>query len=63
MAAADAGSDAPVIHLALPKGHMKDNVFKLMAEAGMHVKLGDARAYRPTISVSGYDVKLLKVRT
>lgn len=61
-AASPVEGSAPLIHLALPKGHMKDNVFKLMEEAGMKVKLGNDRAYRPSISVPGYDVKLLKVR-
>ena len=59
MAAADT---TPLVHLALPKGHMKDSVFQLMNESGMKVKLGNDRAYRPTISVPGFDVKLLKVR-
>ncbi len=59
MAAADT---TPVVHLALPKGHMKESVFKLMDDSGMKIKLGNDRAYRPTISVPGFDVKLLKVR-
>jgi hypothetical protein len=29
--------DGPVIHLALPKGHMQENIFKLLEEAGMKV--------------------------
>jgi ATP phosphoribosyltransferase len=56
-----AAEGMPLIHLALPKGHMKESVFKLMNEAGMKIKLGNDRAYRPTLSVPGYDVKLLKV--
>jgi ATP phosphoribosyltransferase len=27
--------DAQQIHLALPKGHMQENVFKLFADAGI----------------------------
>ncbi len=29
--------EEPLIHLALPKGHMQENVFKLLEEAGMKV--------------------------
>eukprot|EP00002_Diphylleia_rotans_P004327 TRINITY_DN13153_c0_g1_i1.p1 TRINITY_DN13153_c0_g1~~TRINITY_DN13153_c0_g1_i1.p1 ORF type:complete len:301 (-),score=92.47 TRINITY_DN13153_c0_g1_i1:99-1001(-) len=49
----------PTVRLALPKGRMQDNVFKVLAEAGMEVKSG-AREYRPTIPLEGFEVKLLK---
>ncbi len=29
--------EEPVIHLALPKGHMQEGVFTLLEEAGMKV--------------------------
>lgn len=29
--------EEPVIHLALPKGHMQEGVFSLLEEAGMKV--------------------------
>lgn len=48
------------VHLALPKGHMQENIFKLFEEAGLKVSLGNARGYRPTIPLKNYDVKLLK---
>ena len=48
------------IHLALPKGHMQENVFKLFEDAGMKVTMGHTRGYRPTIPLRAYDVKLLK---
>ena len=33
-----AKAEEPIIHLALPKGHMQENVFKLLEEAGMKVR-------------------------
>jgi hypothetical protein len=33
-------SKEEVIHLALPKGHMQENIFKLLEEAGMKVRSG-----------------------
>ncbi len=32
----------PLIHLALPKGHMQENIFKLLEEAGMKVRAADS---------------------
>ena len=52
--------DSAVIFMALPKGHMQENVFKLLEDAGMKVSLGNARGYRPSIPLPNYDVKLLK---
>lgn len=54
----DAGSDARV-RLALPKGRMQDEVFRLFADAGIRIALG-RREYRPTISLDGVEVKILK---
>lgn len=47
------------IHLALPKGHMEQGVFKLLADAGIDLHVG-VRGYRPLLSEPGYEVKLLK---
>ncbi len=30
--------EEPIIHLALPKGHMQEGVFSLLEEAGMKVR-------------------------
>ena len=49
----------PTIRLGLPKGRMQEGVFTLLAEAGVHVRMG-RRAYRPAIDLPGFDVKLLK---
>lgn len=51
--------DPNVLRLALPKGRMQDEVFSLLAEAGLRVKAG-ARGYRPAIPLPGCEVKLLK---
>lgn len=45
--------------LALPKGRMQAGVLELLAAAGVRVALGERR-YRPSISVDGFDAKLLK---
>lgn len=47
------------IHLALPKGRTEAAVLSLLEGAGIHVTCG-ARAYRPVISLAGFEVKLLK---
>lgn len=47
------------IQLALPKGHMQIAVLKLLAGAGIEVRAG-ARNYRPTLSLAGYTVKMLR---
>ena len=59
-AAAAGGDDAETIYMALPKGHMQENVFKLLEDAGVKVSLGNARGYRPSLPLPNYDVKLLK---
>jgi ATP phosphoribosyltransferase len=50
------------LKLALPKGRMQSGVFDLLAGAGIRVRHG-TREYRPSISVEGFDVKLLKPQT
>jgi ATP phosphoribosyltransferase len=54
------GAETEFIHLALPKGHMQENVFKLLEEAGIKVSLNNARGYRPSVPLPNYDCKLLK---
>ncbi len=52
--------EAPVaVRLALPKGRMEDGVLKLLREAGVDVHSG-ARGYRPTVSLPGFEAKVLK---
>ncbi|MBU52526.1 MAG: ATP phosphoribosyltransferase [Deltaproteobacteria bacterium] len=48
-----------ILRLALPKGRMKDGVYQLLSEAGIKVREG-ARNYRPSISLDGFEVKILK---
>ncbi|MGM0574592.1 MAG: ATP phosphoribosyltransferase [Myxococcota bacterium] len=47
------------VQLALPKGRMQDGVLRLLSEAGIQVRTSD-RGYRPTISLEGFDTKVLK---
>jgi ATP phosphoribosyltransferase len=47
------------VRLALPKGRMQDGVFSLLGDAGIQVRLSE-RGYRPTISLPGFDTKILK---
>lgn len=50
-----------IIHFAIPKGRMYDGVSKLMQEAGISIRTS-SRDYRPSISLQGFDVKILKPR-
>lgn len=52
-------SDRTVLRLGLPKGRMQDEVFTLLAEAGIRVRSGP-RGYRPAVSLPGCEAKLLK---
>ncbi|MEX1037574.1 MAG: ATP phosphoribosyltransferase [Acidimicrobiia bacterium] len=52
-------SSSDQIHLAVPKGRIQQGVFDLLADAGMQLQAGN-RGYRPTLSIPGYEVKLLK---
>ena len=47
------------LRLALPKGHMRDAVIKLLTDAGVQLE-GSTRNYRPSISLPRTEVKLLK---
>ncbi len=49
------------IRFAIPKGRMYDGVAKLMDEAGISIRTS-SRDYRPSISLTGFDVKILKPR-
>ena len=53
------GATSGVVHLALPKGRMQDNVLHLLAGAGIRLTLG-RRGYRPSLSLGGFETKLLK---
>jgi len=50
-----------IIRFAIPKGRMYDGVSKLMQEAGISIRTS-SRDYRPSISLQGFDVKILKPR-
>ncbi|MHA7812040.1 MAG: ATP phosphoribosyltransferase [Phycisphaerales bacterium] len=54
-------SDDNTIKLAIPKGRMYDGVSKLMSDAGIRIRTS-SRDYRPTLSLPGFDVKILKPR-
>lgn len=47
------------LRLALPKGRMADGVNRLLADAGIRIQSA-AREYRPELSLSDCEVKLLK---
>ncbi|MEO1717507.1 MAG: ATP phosphoribosyltransferase [Planctomycetota bacterium] len=49
------------VRLALPKGRMQDEVLRLLKQAGIDVA-ASARDYRPTISLEGFELKVLKPR-
>ncbi len=47
--------------IALPKGRMQAGVMGLLADAGVDVHLGE-RSYRPSLSLAGFQAKLLNPR-
>jgi ATP phosphoribosyltransferase len=47
------------LRLGLPKGRMQEGVLRLLSDAGIGVSLGP-RAYRPTVTLPGFEAKLLK---
>lgn len=47
------------VQLGLPKGRMQDGVFRLLQDAGIHVRVPQ-RGYRPQVSFSGFEAKILK---
>ena len=51
--------DSRVLRLGLPKGSMQQGVFSLLEEAGVRIKVG-LRGYRPTLSLPGFEAKILK---
>jgi len=52
-------ADMPTLRFGLPKGHMQEAVFRLLADAGIHVRVG-SRAYRPSVTYPGVEAKILK---
>ncbi|MDF1585684.1 ATP phosphoribosyltransferase [Marinimicrococcus flavescens] len=48
-----------LVHLALPKGRMQENVLRLLGDAGIRLTF-DKRGYRPSISLDGFEAKILK---
>jgi ATP phosphoribosyltransferase len=50
---------AELVHLALPKGTMETAVLALLNDAGIRVTFG-RRGYRPSLSVEGFETKMLK---
>lgn len=52
---------ATTIKLAIPKGRMFEGVRRLLADGGLDISATE-RGYRPSISLSGFGVKLLKPR-
>jgi len=52
-------TDSSIVRFALPKGRMEEGVRTLLADAGIRVRVG-SREYRPTISLPGFEVKILK---
>ena len=52
------GAEA-TIRLGLPKGRMQDNLLRLLADAGLRVSL-EPRGYRASVSLPGFETKLLK---
>ena len=52
-------STAADVRLALPKGRIQPGVTRLLSEAGIDL-VNSERGYRPLLSLTGFDVKLLK---
>lgn len=51
--------DSRPLRLGLPKGRMQEAIFTLLKDAGIELSLGH-RGYRPTLSIPGYETKMLK---
>ena len=47
------------LRLALPKGSMEESVFELLQDSGIRLH-ASSRGYRPTISLPGFEVKILR---
>ncbi len=52
-------TDSDTLRLALPKGRMQDAILALLADAGIRVT-PTARGYRPAVSLSDCEAKILK---
>jgi ATP phosphoribosyltransferase len=52
-------TEVAAIRLGLPKGRMQDNLMRLLAEAGVRIGL-ETRGYRATLSLPGFEAKVLK---
>ncbi|MEM0984405.1 MAG: ATP phosphoribosyltransferase [Planctomycetota bacterium] len=50
---------ASLVHLALPKGRMHENIVDLFRGAGIKLRTS-SRGYRPTLSIPGFEAKILK---
>ncbi len=50
-----------ILRFAIPKGRMYEGVSKLMDDAGISIRTS-SRDYRPSVSLTGFDVKILKPR-
>ncbi|MHC4607307.1 MAG: ATP phosphoribosyltransferase [Planctomycetota bacterium] len=48
-----------LIRLAIPKGRMQDGVVGLLNDARVRLRI-DRRGYRPTVSLPGFEAKILK---
>ena len=53
--------DPNLVRIALPKGRMYDEIVALLKGAGISIR-NSSRGYRPSISLSNYDAKILKPR-
>lgn len=49
------------VRVALPKGRMQAGVLEVLSQAGVSVRMGE-RGYRPSLSLPGFDAKLLNAR-
>ncbi len=52
---------ADIVRFAIPKGRMQEEVMRLLADAGIGVS-ASARDYRPSVSLDGFETKVLKPR-
>ncbi len=53
--------DPNLVRIALPKGRMYEEIVALLKGAGITIR-NSSRGYRPSISLSNYDAKILKPR-
>lgn len=52
-------ADDSTLRFGLPKGHMRGEVFDLLREAGIRIRVPD-RNYRPSLGLDGTEAKLMK---